>query len=160
ASPTPAHSGSQCREFVRRAGSELKLGGAEFRFAGTNNYYLAYQSQLMTDDVLTRAADQGFTVLRTWGAIDIGNQDGSNSTSGSGKPNGVYFQYWNGSAPAFNDGADGLQRLDYVIYRAGQLGIRLVIPFVNNWGDFGGMDQYVRWANGQYHDQFYTDAKI
>jgi mannan endo-1,4-beta-mannosidase len=22
------------------------------------------------------------------------------------------------------------------------------------------MDQYVRWANGQYHDQFYTDPTI
>jgi len=47
-----------------------------------------------------------------------------------------------------------------VIYKAGQLGIKLVIPFVNNWNDFGGMDQYVRWRGGQYHDAFYTDPLI
>jgi mannan endo-1,4-beta-mannosidase len=42
-----------------------------------------------------------------------------------------------------------------------------VIPFVNNWNDFGGMDQYVRWRDistpdGQtwYHDSFYTDPFI
>ncbi len=42
-----------------------------------------------------------------------------------------------------------------------------MIPFTNNWNDFGGMDQYVRWRdsyfpdNGPwYHDSFYTDATI
>ena len=47
-----------------------------------------------------------------------------------------------------------------MIWKAKQLGVRLVIPFTNNWSDFGGMDQYVRWLGGQYHDQFYTDATI
>ena len=44
-----------------------------------------------------------------------------------------------------------------MIHKAGQLGLRVVIPFVNNWNDFGGMDQYVRWRGGQFHDEFYTD---
>ena len=54
-----------------------------------------------------------------------------------------------------------------MIARAGELGLKLVIPFVNNWNDFGGMDQYVRWRDlstpdGQswYHDSFYTDPVI
>jgi mannan endo-1,4-beta-mannosidase len=145
-------------DFVKQTGPELKLGGKLFRFAGSNNYYLIYKSTFMVDDVLNAAAAQGFRVMRVWGAIDIGNQDGSNSIRG--KADGVYTQYWDGSAPAYNDGADGLQHLDYVIYKAGQLGIKLVIPFVNNWNDFGGMDQYVRWRDGQYHDEFYTDPLI
>jgi mannan endo-1,4-beta-mannosidase len=145
-------------DFVKQSGPELRLHGKSFRFAGSNNYYLIYKSQFMVDEVLNAAAAQGFRVMRVWGSIDIGNQDGSNSIRG--KADGVYFQYWDGSAPAYNDGADGLQRLDYVIDKAGQLGIRLVIPFVNNWNDFGGMDQYVRWRGGGYHDQFYTDPLI
>lgn len=145
-------------KFVKQAGPELRLQGKIFRFAGTNNYYLMYKSQYMVDDVLETAAASGFTVLRMWGSLEIGNQDGSNSIHG--KADGVYFQYWDGTKPAYNDGADGLQHLDYVIYRAGQLGIKLVIPFVNNWNAFGGMDQYVRWADGMYHDQFYTDPQI
>lgn len=145
--------------FVRRVGARLMLRGDEFRFAGTNNYYLPYKSELMVDDVLERAADQGFTVIRTWGFIDIGNQDGSGSVDH--KADGVvYFHYFDGAQPAFNDGPDGLQHLDYVIKRAGELGLRVVLPLVNNWREFGGIDQYVRWAGGQYHDQFYADATI
>jgi mannan endo-1,4-beta-mannosidase len=145
-------------DFVKQTGPELKMGGRLFRFAGSNNYYLIYKSKFMVDEVLNAAAAQGFRVMRVWGAIDIGNQDGSNSIRG--KADGVYTQYWDGSAPAFNDGDDGLKHLDYVIDKAGQLGIKLVIPFVNNWNDFGGMDQYVRWRGGQYHDDFYTDPMI
>jgi mannan endo-1,4-beta-mannosidase len=149
----------QANDFVRRVGSQLKVGNKEFRFAGTNNYYSAYKSQLMVDDVLNDADEQGFSVLRTWAFIDIGNQDDSNSTRG--KADGVvYYHYKDGAEPAFNDGPDGLQHLDYVVFKAGQLGLKLVLPLTNNWGDFGGMDQYVAWAGGQFHDQFYTDPKI
>lgn len=154
----PGVSAVQGSDFVKQAGPELRLHGKLFRFAGSNNYYLIYKSQFMVDEVLNAAAAQGFRVIRVWGAIDIGNQDGSNSIRG--KADGVYTQYWGGSVPAYNDGDDGLKHLDYVIYKAGQLGIKLVIPFVNNWNDFGGMDQYVRWRGGQYHDEFYTDPLI
>lgn len=153
-----AGDGSKGNEFVKQTGPELRLKGQIFRFAGTNNYYLMYKSQTMVDDVLNTAASSGFTVLRAWASLEIGNQDGSNSIQG--KADGVYFQYWDGAKPAYNDGVDGLQHLDYVVYKAKQLGIKLVFPLVNNWNAFGGMDQYVRWANGAYHDQFYTDPRI
>jgi mannan endo-1,4-beta-mannosidase len=156
----PATFAAQGNDFVKQAGPELRLHGQVFRFAGSSNYYLMYKSKFMVDDVLDAAAAQGFRVMRVWGSLDIGNQDGSNSIRG--KADGVYFQYWDAvaAAPAYNDGDDGLKRLDYVIYKAGQRGLKLVIPFVNNWNDFGGMDQYVRWRDGQYHDQFYTDPVI
>ena len=48
-----------------------------------------------------------------------------------------------------------------MICKAGPDGhLKLVIPFTNNWSDFGGMDQYVRWAGGTHHDDFYTDPMI
>jgi mannan endo-1,4-beta-mannosidase len=152
-------------DFVTRVGATLTAGGSEFRFAGANNYYLMYSSPLMVDDVLGAAARAGFNTMRTWGFLDIGNQDGLNSVRGPS--NGVSFQYWGGSAPAYNDGPQGLERLDYIVQRAGQLGVRLVIPLVNNWNDFGGIDQYVRWressateARAWFHDDFYTDPTI
>ena len=144
--------------FIRRSGHVLFHRGQPFRAAGSNNYYPMYASQTMVDALFEKAAASSFNVMRFWGFLDIGNQDGSNSVDGP--HNGVYFQYWNGAAPAFNDGADGLQHLDYVIYKAGQLNLKVIIPFVNNWSAFGGMDQYVRWAGGQYHDQFYSDPTI
>ncbi len=134
-------------DFVHRDGPNLTLDGKRFRFAGTNNYYLMYKSPFMVDDVLQQAAANGFTVVRTWGWLE-GNQEGVN------------FQFWDGSQPAYNDGPTGLQHLDYVIAKAGQLGLKLVIPFTNNWSDFGGMDAYVGWAGDSFHDSFYTDPVI
>jgi mannan endo-1,4-beta-mannosidase len=144
--------------FVTRSGANLKLNGKTFRFGGTNNYYLMYKSPLMVDDVFADARGAGFTVMRTWGFLDIGNQDGSNSVAGIA--DGIYFQYWDGAKPAYNDGATGLEKLDYVLAAAREAGVKLIIPLTNNWRDFGGMDQYVRWAGGQYHDDFYTNATI
>lgn len=157
----PAATGNQ---FVKQAAGQLRLNGKIFRFAGTNNYYLMYKSQAMVDDVLQAAAGNNFRVIRMWSSLEIGSQDGSNSIQG--KSDGVYFQYWDGSATAFNDGDDGLKRLDYALFKAKELGIRVIIPFVNNWNAFGGIDQYVRWRTVQdpafvpYHDRFYTDPVI
>jgi mannan endo-1,4-beta-mannosidase len=164
--PTPTDfAPAEPNELVTRDGTRLLEGGEEFRFAGSNNYYLMYSSRFMVDDVLETAASAGFNTLRIWGFLDIGNQDGGDSVRGPS--NGVYFQYWDGQKPAQNTGATGLERLDYIVARAGQLGLKLVIPFTNNWQDFGGMDQYVRWRASSstetrqwYHDDFYTDARI
>jgi mannan endo-1,4-beta-mannosidase len=133
--------------WIVRSGADLKLDGKPFRFSGSNNYYLMYKTRAMVDDVFADAVGAGFTVMRTWGFLDR-------------QENGVYFQYWDGTRPAYNDGADGLQRLDYVLASARAAGVRLVIPLTNNWSDFGGMDQYVTWRGGQYHDDFYTDPVI
>jgi mannan endo-1,4-beta-mannosidase len=156
----PAGSG-----FVTRHGSDLRLNGKTFTFAGSNNYYLMYKSRLMVDDVLADARAAGFNVLRTWGFLDIGNQDGSNSVRGIQE--GIYFQYWDPTTghPAYNDGPTGLEKLDHVLQSAAQHGIKLVIPLTNNWNDFGGIDQYVRWRDASYdgvsyHDDFYRDPVI
>ncbi len=142
--------------FVQQTGPELRLHGKPFRFAGTNNYYLIYKSQLMVDDVLNTAAAQGFDVVRTWGFMDQSKE-------------GVQFQSFDVAAgkPVVDEGAAGLEHLDYVIAKADQLGLKLVIPFTNNWSDFGGMDQYVQWLVAKtgdtsllHHDTFYTDPTI
>jgi len=135
-------------DFVQRNGATLNLNGQPFRFVGTNNYYLMYSSHLMVDDVLNTAAANGFNVMRTWGWLD------------QTPKNGVVFQTFDGTSITYNDGATGLANLDYVVAKAGALGIKLVIPFTGNWADFGGMDQYVKWAGGSFHDDFYTNATI
>ncbi|NUT08860.1 MAG: cellulase family glycosylhydrolase [Nonomuraea sp.] len=144
--------------FVGRHGTGLVLNGKPFRFAGTNNYYLMYKPKAMVDDVFARAKAADLRVIRTWGSLDIGAQDDTGSVHH--KEDGVYFQYWDGAKPAYNDGPDGLQHLDYVLWKARQSGVKLIIPFVNNWSAFGGVDQYVRWAGGRYHDEFYTSPTI
>jgi len=152
--------------FVKTNGTNFSLNGKPYRFGGTNCYYLIYTDHYMVDDVLQTAAAHQFQVLRTWAFLDIGYQNGSGSVDGQGSKDGVYFQYFdaNTKAPAYND--VGLQYLDYVISKAGSVGVRLLLTLTNNWRDFGGMDQYVRWKTFQnssysgYHDDFYSDATI
>lgn len=59
-------------------------------------------------------------------------------------PADIYFQYWNSdsNSVAYNDGVDGLQKLDYVLAAARTRGLKLVLCLVNNWKEFGGIDQY------------------
>jgi mannan endo-1,4-beta-mannosidase len=80
---------------------------------------------------------------------------------------GVRFQYWDDAAgaPAFDDGPSGLEKLDYVVAKARAEGLRLVLPLTNNWGAFGGMDQYLLWAQAagedvDTHDDFYTNPQV
>ncbi|WP_395245306.1 cellulase family glycosylhydrolase [Agromyces sp. MMS24-K17] len=160
AAPAPAAAKPAASKFVTAQGGQLKLGGKPYEFAGTNNYYLGYKSDAMVDAVLDDAAQAGFDVIRTWGFQDFQNPDGSGSVHQNFE--GVWYQAWDADAgrPVANPGADGLQRLDRAIAEAGERGIRLVIPFTNNWNAFGGMDQYVRWAGLDEHADFYTDATI
>ncbi|MFC4589161.1 cellulose binding domain-containing protein [Sphaerisporangium corydalis] len=148
--------------FVSASGGKFILNGKDFRYGGSNNYYMIFGSQAMTDDVFADAKSMNLTVLRAWASLDIGSLDGSMPSVDGGPKADVYFQYWDPAArrPVYNDGATGLQRLDAVLAKAGQMGIKLILPFVNNWKEFGGMDQYVKWAGGQYHDEFYTSATI
>ncbi len=50
--------------------------------------------------------------------------------------------------------------MDYLLAQANAKGIKVILTLTNNWKEFGGMDQYVTWYGLQYHDQFYTDARV
>ena len=139
------------------------VDGQPFCFVGTNNYYLTYKSRGMTDEVLESAARMGLKVIRIWANIDRGSLDGTvRNIDGSGDKDGVYFQYWDALAkrPAYNDGASGLERLDYVLHKAGKLGLKVMLVLTNNWKEFGGMDQYVVWYGLKHHADFYTDPSV
>jgi len=73
-------------------------------------------------------------VLRVWGFNDV---------TATPSPGTVWFQsFIKGSDPVINTGADGLERLDYVVQSAEAHGVSLIINFVNNWKDYGGMAAY------------------
>lgn len=137
--------------------------GKPFCFAGTNNYYLTFKGKEMVDDVLVQAKAMKLEVMRLWAFIDRGSLDGSvPSANGEDGKDGVYFQYWDTArrAPAFNEGQNGLERLDYVLHKARELDLKLILVLTNNWRDFGGMDQYLVWYGLKEHHLFYTDARV
>lgn len=146
--------------FVVHAGTQFVLNGSPFYFGGTNNYYPIYVSNKMVDDFLQSAHTQGLKVVRVWAMNDIGVPDDP-ATSIDGGKNNVYFQYWDKAAgkPAYNDGENGLKKLDYVLKRAADFDLKVVPVLINNWEQFGGIDQYVKWYALPSHDTFYTNAK-
>lgn len=134
--------------FVKQEGGQLTLQGKPFRFAGTNNYYLHYKSNEAIDDVLDNAAAMGLKVIRLWGFMD-----------GIDK-SGYSMQYELGKYAPTGKAKNAVERLDYTISQAKKRGIRLVLVLTNNWPDFGGMQQYVKWAGGKEHDEFYTNPQL
>lgn len=163
--------------FVTADGTQFKMDGSTFYYAGTNNYYLNFKPKYEVDKVIEDAAAMGLKVIRTWGHLDVGTmtdelaKDGSpvftDSVDDGGSKEGIYYQYFDAdlNQPVVNEGEDGLQKLDYAIYKAEQEGIKLFIDFTNNWIAFGGMSQYVKWAqlageNVTGHDDFYTNETI
>jgi mannan endo-1,4-beta-mannosidase len=147
--------------FVTRSGAGFVADGKPFRYGGTNNYYLHYTSQLMVDDVFNDAQAMGLTVLRAWTFLECGG-DKPNSAGACSQGADHWMQRWSNASNGvvYNTGANGLQALDRMIADAAQHNIKLILPFTNNWKDFGGMDQYVTWYGLQFHDQFYTDSRI
>jgi mannan endo-1,4-beta-mannosidase len=144
--------GRRPRSFVTVRHGAFELDGAAWRFGGTNCYYLHQQSHYMIDAALDDAAAMSLRVLRAWAFADgVGN----------GYPPLQPEPY------VYDEAA--FDSLDYALYKAGQLGIRLVIGLTNNWPDYGGMRQYVTWflnlPDDSYgtmvnHDRFYTEQSI
>lgn len=136
--------------FVQSSNGTLTLNGAPFRFGGTNSYPLMYSNSSTVDQILQTVASSNLKVVRMWVFCD--------TTCG----NDFFFQTFNTTtrAPAYNDVTRGLDNVDLAVNEANTLGIKLILTLTNNWTDFGGMDTYVKWHNGQYHDQFYTDPTI
>lgn len=147
----------------REAMPHFEVDGRPFCFQGANNYYLHYLESKATLDVLSAARSLGLSVLRAWAFLDRGSLDGSvRNVHGEGSQNGVYFQAWDPERerPLYNDGPDGLERLDFVLHEARQRGLKLILVLTNNWRDFGGMDQYLVYFGLEKHHEFYTDPRV
>jgi mannan endo-1,4-beta-mannosidase len=129
---------------------QFEDNGARFKIVGANNYYAGYATSAMRKAVLDAATQMGLNVLRALAFLDGESW------------RGVCFQSWNPATnrPEVNTGENGLQRLDHLIADAEQAGIRLILPLVNHWPDFGGMDRYAAWFKAGSRDAFYTDPAI
>src|SRR6266496_6784497 len=109
--------------FVTTRGTAFELDGARFPVNGGNCYYATFRSDKMVQAALELARSIGFNVLRTWAFLDVAAPNAS-----------AWFQSGPGQ---FNDGATGLELLDRTVQLAEASGIRLILPLVNYWDDFG-----------------------
>ncbi|KAF3225456.1 hypothetical protein TWF106_002592 [Orbilia oligospora] len=141
-------SGSGSGSYVTTSGTKFNIDGKFGYFAGTNAYWLSFTTNNADiDQVMSHLQASKLKVLRVWGFNDV--------TS----PSGVYFQLFSGSSPKINTGSNGLQRLDAIVASAEKYGIKLIIPFVNYWDDYGGMKVYANYY-GVSKNAFYTDSRV
>jgi len=147
--------------FVSVNGTQFVHDGKPFYYAGANSYYLFYKPWNQVEEVINDTKAMNLSVIRTWGFCAGPKKDG----------------YGFLPQPGVYDEAT-FQRMDRIIKEAGDHGIKLMVPFENNWvfsgGSCQGMCQYVKWCNitnsdlcdpnagpgsagAAAHDEFYTN---
>jgi mannan endo-1,4-beta-mannosidase len=143
----------RAQPFPTKDGLLFNIDGVTSYYAGTNSYWIGFlTSNDDVDLVLDHLQESDLKILRVWGFNDV------TSTPSSGT---VWFQsFISGASPVINTGADGLQRLDYVVSAAESRGIKLIINFVNNWTDYGGMQAYLDYYGGSTHQDWYQSSTI
>ncbi|KAL1306042.1 hypothetical protein AAFC00_004169 [Neodothiora populina] len=118
-------------------------------FAGTNTWWL---SQIMSDadvdTVLSEIKKTQLQITRVWGFSSV-NQDPGQYV--------VWFQLLNSTGSYINYADNGIPRLDAAVSYAEKHNVKLVVNFVNNWGDLGGIPSY-NTAFGGDGTTWYTDA--
>jgi hypothetical protein len=104
---------------------------------------VAYPTTFRVDDALTIAQIMGAKVVRSHTlGISVGHPLSVEPTLG-----------------VFNETA--LQHIDYAIKAARDHGIRLIIPFTDNWRYYhGGKHTFTEWRNINRENLFYTDATV
>lgn len=132
------------------SGTRFSIDGVAKYFAGTNCYWCSVGGISNADIDLTmdHIQQSGLKILRVWGFNDVTSIPSEEK---------IWFQHLSASGSTINTGANGLQRLDYVIQAAEQHGIKLIIPFVNYWNDYGGIQAYTQVFGGTTTG-WYTNA--
>ena len=135
--------------FVTAEGTRLKLNGEDFYFSGANTYAMLY-SEPEAEEMFQIAQDLGLNALRIWGfwnGEDLNPQieDGKEVRPGTPETD-MYGHYVLQSKPREYP-EQGWRRLDYAVYLANVYDIKLIIPMMNEWPEFGGLDTYMNWAN-------------
>jgi mannan endo-1,4-beta-mannosidase len=144
--------------FAYTLNNKFYKGSNEFYFLGFSAYYLQWMAsdsskRYIVDDVFNTAKQTGISVIRTWAF---------NSASNSSVQSVIRYS-------PYSLREEGLKALDYVVYEAEQYNVNLVLTLENNFSDFGGIEQYIKWAD-QYlgpltgkrynHNDFFTDDSI
>lgn len=119
-------------QFVTRSGLQLYVGHEPFRYLGCNVYWLMAEASYGEEGkanvaaALDDAVSLGVSVVRTWAFAD-----------GPGSP---HLQ----PLPGVFDEAT-FAALDFVVAEAKARNLRLLLPLLNHWTDYGGISAYSRW---------------
>ncbi len=153
------------KEFVSVKNGKFMLDGKEFRFAGTNNYYLDYSPDKMITDVLDDAQAMNLSVVRCWGFQFGPNRDHNSHGMDTPGEYGVpekFIKRNKKSPDEFGYPRNVIERLDFTVAEAKKRDIKLVVALNNYWGDFGGeknASSWQRWFKLEKDTDFFTNEE-
>ncbi len=143
--------------FIKTSGNNFSLDNNPFMFFGFNAYYLQseagkIESRYIIDDVFESAKNIGVNVIRTWAFYE---------SSSFSNPSVI-------RKSPYEIQESGLIALDYVIKTARENGVYLILTLSNNYPAFGGIPQYLEWANqslldgsgNHIHNDFFTNDTL
>ncbi|OIW28323.1 glycoside hydrolase [Coniochaeta ligniaria NRRL 30616] len=131
--------GARSGTYAKVSGRLFEIDGKIGYFSGTNAWWLGHLENDDDVDIATQQiADTGYTIVRVWGFGDT-DKIKDNKTTGPGK---IWYHFINATGGYINYGENGIQRLDYAVSRAENLGLKLILPLVNYWSDWGGQLVY------------------
>ena len=148
------------RYFITRSGDKLMEGDKQYRFISVNipNLHLVednmafeatnewrFPDEFEISDALSSVKEMGGRAVRTY-VISICRKQGPNPIPCHVKRPGE-----------FNE--DAFKALDLVLAVANRVGVRVIIPLVDNWKWWGGAEQYAEYYGKQTAD-FWTDRQI
>jgi mannan endo-1,4-beta-mannosidase len=154
------HLRAQFKDFVTRSGDKLIEGDRQFRFisfntpnlhyiedylpfSGTNPWRLPDEFEIR--DALTTIKQLGGKATRMY-VLSVRREDDA--------PDIIRHV----EAPGkFNE--EAFRTLDKVLQIANEVGVRVIIPFVDNWRWWGGVREYAAFS-GKQRDAFWTDPEV
>ena len=157
---TSSFAQNDLRYLITRSGNKLIEGDKEYRFISFNipNLHLVEDNMAFTatnewrfpdefeiTDALTTVKHMGGRVARSY-VISICRKAGPNAIPCHVKKPGE-----------FNE--EAFRALDKVLQVANRVGVRVVIPFVDNWKWWGGIEQYAEYRDKAAAD-FWSDPEI
>jgi len=121
--------------FVRTEGTAFTVGGAPFAFVGANIAVMhGPVHRASMEASLDAVAMDGVRVVRVWA---LGEYDAA-------APEWADLYAFRRGSELFVDGA--LSHLDRVLVACAARDLRVIVVLANRWGDYGGLPQYLRWA--------------
>ena len=158
--PNSVSAQNEMTHFITRSGNKLMEGDKEYRFVSFNipNLHLVednmafeaqnewrYPDEFEITDALTTIKQMGGRVARMY-VISTCKKTGQNAIPCHVKKPGE-----------FNE--EAFRALDKVMEVANRVGVRVIIPFVDNWKWWGGIETYADYR-GKTAAEFWTDSAV
>jgi mannan endo-1,4-beta-mannosidase len=137
--------------FVTANGTDFRFSNRDFRFVGVNAWYLQRcaadsTQRYIVDEVFQATEDFGIRVIRTWAF----------NASGYGTMREAPYEYLE----------EGLRGLDYVLFKAEQHNIKVILCIENYYADLGGIPAYLQWGQERFpgksflRSDFFSDDSL